>query len=256
MICEQVVQQIQVRQADLRVFFDDTAPEFNGLRVIGDVPIPGRMAFRPIQDPLAVLYPGGSPDRVFGVSGRFPGAGIHAVPVQVGDEACCALPVLFVVKLRLQKILVFPEEILREFICNIQAVFDAIQALLARQVEKLVNADPENLRQKRKRRYVGHGHRVFPLGHRLGADPQLFRQLLLRQTRFEAELLDLLSQFHHHDLLDVFFDCKLIIRNSSRQFHNTAFKSSRLLGELTKSAGTLPEEVSPALFCFISPPRR
>ena len=70
------------------------------------------------------------------------------MPVQVGDEARCALSVLLVVKLRLQKILVFPEEILGEFLCNIQAAFDAVQALFAGQIKEIVDADAEDLRQK------------------------------------------------------------------------------------------------------------
>ena len=84
------------------------------------------MAFRPLKDPLAVLHAGDHPDGVFCIPGCLLCTGIHAVPVQVGNETGCPLPVLLIVNLCLQVVLIFPEEILGEFLCNIQTVFNAI----------------------------------------------------------------------------------------------------------------------------------
>ena len=128
----------------------------------------------------------------------------------------------------LQEILIVPEHIWRKIRFPVHAVFDAVEALLRAQIKKIVNADAEDLRQQRQRGDVRHGHRVFPFGHRLGADPQLFRQLLLGQARFEAKLFDLLSQIHLHDLLSS--DCSFIIMEASQRMQSPRFPPDSPIG--------------------------
>ena len=154
------------------------------------------MTFRTIQNPLAVLCPGIHSNDLFGVSGCFFRAGIHAVPVQVGHETPCSLFVLLVVKLGLQKILVFPEEILREILCNIQAVFNTVQSLICRQIKKIVDGDSKDLCEHRQLSDIRHGGSVLPFGDRLRSDTQFFGELILRQSCFETKLSDFLSEFH------------------------------------------------------------
>ena len=67
---EQVVDQVEIRQADVRVLFNDATPEFHRLCMVGDVPVPGRMARRLLQDPLAVLLAGVEPHGLAREAGR------------------------------------------------------------------------------------------------------------------------------------------------------------------------------------------
>ncbi|MNC66203.1 hypothetical protein D3C75_1165810 [compost metagenome] len=50
-----------------------------------------------------------------------------------------------------------------------------------------VDGMPQNFGQERQRRRFGNGFSRFPFGHRLGADIQLFGQLLLGHPFFLAE---------------------------------------------------------------------
>lgn len=190
---EQIVNQVEVRQADRRVGRDDFAPEFDSLRVIVQVPVPCNMAGRAVQNPLAVLLTRHRADCVLRVAGRLLRAGVHAVPVQVGDKAGGALLILRVIELRLQKILVFPEQILRQILVDVEAVFDAVQALVVTQIEKVVDADAKCLRQQRKQRDIRHRGSIFPLGDGLPADAELLGELLLREAGLAAKLSDFLS---------------------------------------------------------------
>ena len=151
---------------------------------------------------------GGELHGVLGIAACLAGVGVHPVPVEIGQQLRDPLFVLFVRELGLQEFLILHEHVLGQILLIVHAVFDAVEALLRGQVKQIVDADAEDLRQKGKGGDVRHGHPIFPLGHRLGADPQLFRQLLLGQSRLEAELPDFLSQFHPDNLLNEY--CFLI----------------------------------------------
>ena len=108
---------------------------------------------------------------------------------------------LLVVKLRLEKILVFAEHVLRQLVLAVHTVLDAVEALLHAEVEQIVDRHAEDLRELRQQRDVRHRGAVFPFRHGLRADADALGELLLRQRGLEAQLFDFLSQFHGDDLL-------------------------------------------------------
>ena len=126
------------------------------------------------------------------------------MPVEIGQELRGPLPVGLVLQLFLQEVLVLPEELLGQGLLDVQAVFDAVEALLGGQIKELVDADAEDLRQPGQQGNIGHGRAGLPLGHRLGSEAQLLRQILLGEPRLEAKLSDFLSKFHGFVLLFLF----------------------------------------------------
>ncbi len=199
---QQIVDQVHVGQRDVGIGLYLFTVVVNGLAVVAHVPVPDGMAFGLAQDPLAVLFSRRAGDRLLGVAGRPLCVGVAAVPVEIGDQLGGPRFVL-ALQLVLQEILKLPEHVRRKLLLRVHAVFNAVEALLRGQIEEIVDGDAEDFRQQGQSRDVGHRHRVFPLGHRLRADPQLFRQLLLCHARLEAKLFDFLSQFHIEILLQV-----------------------------------------------------
>ena len=195
-VCNQIVQQVQIGQRGIGVFPHHLQIKLDGLGVVGHVPVPNGVVLRPVQDPLAALFARRAAYRLLCILRGLLCIGVHAVPVEIGDQLRRALLVLLRGKQSLQKLLILPEYVLRKLRFCVQAVFNAIEPLLCGQIKQIVNADAENLRQTRKRCDIRHGRCGFPFGYRLRADAQLFRQLLLRQTCLEAVLPDFLPQFH------------------------------------------------------------
>ena len=184
-----------------------------------------------LQNPLAVLFIRRRLHRFPGVAAGFAGIAVHSVPVEIGDQSGGAFFILLCGKLPFQKFLVFHEHVLGQILLCVEAVFNAVQALLAAQVEQIVNADAEDFRQQRQRGDVRHRRRVFPFGHRLRADAQLFRQLLLGQPCFEAKLPDFLSEFHADSLLPLLLLCSYMIKQEWPKFNNAVGKSGCRLVE-------------------------
>ena len=196
MIRDQVVQQVQEGQGRVRILLRQFAVEGDGSVVVGQVPVPDDMAFRLLQDPLAVLLAGIHADGFLRVAAGMDPGGVHPVPPEEGDQAGRPFLIGFGSKLRLQEFLVLPVQVLGQFFLKVQAVLNAVHALLDGQVEQVVNRDAEYLGQQRQQGDVRHRDGVLPFGDRLGADAKPVCQLFLGKARPEAELSDFLSEFH------------------------------------------------------------
>ena len=199
-VCQQIVDQVETGQPERRVLLHQLPVEVDGVGMVVHVPVPVDVAVCLHQDPLAALHAGVHPNALLGVTACLAAKGLHPVPVEIGQQIGGALLVGFDLQLVLQKGLVLQKHVLGQIVLRVQPVFDAVEALLAAQVKEIVDGDAEDLRQQGQGAAVGHGHRVFPLGHGLGADAQPLRQLLLGQAGLEAKLFDFLSEFHNRSL--------------------------------------------------------
>ena len=195
-IRQEIVQQIRAGQPGPGVFLHKSAIEFDGLAVIDNVPVPGRMPLCLLQDPLAVLFIRRCLHRLPGIATRLAGIALHPVPIEIGHQPRRAFLVLRFAELTLQKRLILHEQILRQILLRVKAVLNAVEALLTGQVEQVVDTDAEDFRQQRERRDIRHRCGIFPFRNRLRADSELLGKLFLREPGPKPKLSDLLPEFH------------------------------------------------------------